>query len=178
MQWKDLPKLIGSAAPLIGGLIGGPAGAAVGQIAASALGVDATPDAVATALKTDPAAAVKLRQIEADERTRLAEIAAQQVAAQAQSDAQNDQEVTKRWQSDMSSDSWLSKNVRPLCLTWSIVMLMLLAWSSIFVDLTPSQVDAMKAWAPLLVGLVGIMVSAYFGSRWSEKLTAIKGVQK
>jgi hypothetical protein len=75
MDWKDLEGVIGSAAPLLGGLIGGPAGAAVGSIVSSALGVGNTPDAVSQAISTNPDAAVKLRQIEADQATKLRELA-------------------------------------------------------------------------------------------------------
>ncbi len=60
MNWKDIAPLMGDAAPLIGGLIGGPAGATVGGLVANALGISATPDAVSQALKTNSDAAEKL----------------------------------------------------------------------------------------------------------------------
>jgi len=64
MKWSDISGLVGKAAPLIGTVLGGPAGATVGAMVASALGVDAEPDAVAKAIQADPQAAVKLKQLQ------------------------------------------------------------------------------------------------------------------
>lgn len=71
MDWKDLAGVVGKAAPLLGTLIGGPAGAAVGGLVASVLGSNATPDAVSQALAINPDAAVKLAEIEARKSTEL-----------------------------------------------------------------------------------------------------------
>ena len=74
--WDKIKDVVGSVAPVAGSLLAGPAGGAVGSMLASALGVDNTPDAVAAAIKSDPQAAVKIREIEAQlEQTRL-EVAA------------------------------------------------------------------------------------------------------
>lgn len=71
MNWSDVAKLAGKAAPLLGTALGGPAGGAVGAIVASALGVENTPEAVSVAVKNDPDAMVKLRQIELDHESQL-----------------------------------------------------------------------------------------------------------
>ncbi|WP_330959064.1 hypothetical protein [Photobacterium sp. 53610] len=63
-MWDKVKQLIGTAAPMVGTLIGGPAGGAVGGLVASALGVDNTPDAIEHAIKNDPDAFLKLKQIE------------------------------------------------------------------------------------------------------------------
>ena len=60
MKWKDIGKMIGKAAPLLGSLLGGPVGGAV----AAALGVEDTEEAVVNALKADPDALVKLKELE------------------------------------------------------------------------------------------------------------------
>lgn len=75
MNWSDIKGLLGSAAPMIGTAIGGPAGAAIGAIVASGLGVENTPKAVSDAIKNDPDAFVKLKQIEADNGASLREYA-------------------------------------------------------------------------------------------------------
>lgn len=81
MEWKDIANVVGKAAPMLGTLLGGPAGAAVGSIISSALGTDNDPSAVSAAL-ADPASAVKLREIEALKAVRLQELIAQQAAAE------------------------------------------------------------------------------------------------
>lgn len=74
MDWKDISKLVGASAPMLGTLLGGPAGAAVGGFIASALGSGSTPDEVSQALASNPDAAVKLKQIEADRQVKLQEM--------------------------------------------------------------------------------------------------------
>ena len=77
MDWKQVGNTaISVGAPLLGGALFGPAGAAVGSIIAAQFGVspDATPDQVLTAIKSDPDAALKLRKIETDHTERLQEL--------------------------------------------------------------------------------------------------------
>jgi len=79
MTWEDVGRAVAKAAPMLGTVLGGPAGGAIGSIVASAFGVEDDPDAVAKAIEKDPQAAVKLRQIEAqneaDIRRHLLELA-------------------------------------------------------------------------------------------------------
>lgn len=77
MDWKQVGNTaISVGAPLLGGALFGPAGAAVGSIIAGKFGVapDATPEQVLTAIKGDPDAALKLRQIETTHVERLQEL--------------------------------------------------------------------------------------------------------
>ena len=74
-------------------------------------------------------------------------------------------EVTKRWESDMASDSWLSKNVRPATL-WlyniSIIILVVLdSWLDGF--------TVKDMWMTILLSNSGMVNTAYFGSRYLEK---------
>lgn len=64
MNWKNISKIVGKAAPLLGTALGGPAGAAIGSMVANALGVENTPDAVAEAVKNNPEAVLKLKEFE------------------------------------------------------------------------------------------------------------------
>jgi len=82
MEWKDIASIVGKSAPMLGTLLGGPAGAAVGGLIASALGTGSAPDDVAQAMAVNPDAAVKLRQIEADRTVRLQELLEQSAAAE------------------------------------------------------------------------------------------------
>lgn len=69
------------------------------------------------------------------------------------------QEVSKRWDYDLKSDSWLSKNVRPLTLVFFSISYVT-GW---FLDYPLDNIT----------GLLSLIVAAYFGSRGFEKLRAI-----
>ena len=115
MDWKDVGKMAAGAAPVLAGILGGPVGAVVGAagaLAASCLGVEAKPEAVAQAIQVDPQAVIKLKELEVAERSRLLDWKESQLKAEQAFDA----ELTERHAADMASDSTLSKNVRPLCL--------------------------------------------------------------
>ena len=75
MDWSDLGKTIAGFAPLLGGVVGGPAGAGIGSIIASAFGVEDEPSAIAKAIASDPEAAIKLKKIELDNKVDLERIA-------------------------------------------------------------------------------------------------------
>lgn len=64
MDWKDIGKAIGKFAPMVGTVIGGPAGAAVGSLVSTVLGVENEPDAIHKALQVDPEAAIKLQSLQ------------------------------------------------------------------------------------------------------------------
>jgi hypothetical protein len=87
MDWKDIAGAVGKAAPILGTLLGGPAGAAVGAIVASALGTGNDPAEVERAIAADPAALVKLREIEATKQVRLQELLTDQAKAEIQTAA-------------------------------------------------------------------------------------------
>lgn len=71
MDWKDIGNLIGKAAPIIGTVVGGPAGTVIGSLIASKLGVENTPEAIYNEVKANPEALVKLKQFELDEQVML-----------------------------------------------------------------------------------------------------------
>jgi len=79
------------------------------------------------------------------------------------------QEVSKRWDSDMKSDSWLSKNTRPLTLIFLTVSMVLL----IFSDSIGESFDVDSGWVDLLKSLLITVYVAYFGSRGAEKFKSI-----
>lgn len=73
MKWSDIADVIGKAAPLIGSVVGGPAGAGVGAMIASALGVENSPEAVQAALG-NPDALLKIKTLESEERKHFLQI--------------------------------------------------------------------------------------------------------
>ncbi len=82
MNWSDLETAIGKAAPILGTLLGGPAGGAVGALISSSLGIANTPDALNNAIAADPALAEKLQEIQINSKVQLQQL--QVTAAQNQ----------------------------------------------------------------------------------------------
>jgi len=86
-------------------------------------------------------------------------------------DLQEMQEITKRWESDMTSDSWLSKNVRPMVLIYLIVVLSI----TIICDGVKSiNFELNESYIRLMETLLITIVVAYFGSRGAEKVMQIR----
>tara|TARA_S200002703_G_scaffold135580_1_gene124526 strand:- start:1848 stop:2321 length:474 start_codon:yes stop_codon:yes gene_type:complete len=79
------------------------------------------------------------------------------------------QNVSNRWNSDMKSDSWLSKNTRPLALIYLTFASTIL----IVLDSFHTRFDVDSAWVELLKTLLITVYVAYFGSRGAEKITKI-----
>ena len=109
----------------------------------------------------DPAQAeqAKLKLLEMQQNGQLAEIQAE-IAGQ--------QEVTKRWQADMASDSWLSKNIRPLTLIAILVGYFTFAMMSAFgIETRGAYVELLGQWGQLVM-------LAYFSGRTIEKVMDMK----
>jgi hypothetical protein len=88
--------------------------------------------------------------------------------AELQADTVEAQEVTKRLQADMSSDSWLSKNVRPMTLV------ALLMSYFIFASVSAFGINVNQVYVELLGQMIMLIVSFYFGGRTLEKLMEMK----
>lgn len=76
------------------------------------------------------------------------------------------QEVTERWRADMNSDSWLSKNIRPLTLAFLVIATVLL----IFIDAGAIDFVVDANWKDLLQIVLITVIGAYFGGRSFEKI--------
>ena len=118
----------------------------------------------------------KLRQLQFEHEEKLLalgiekaklELAEMQMYADAaKADAQN---VTDRWEADMASDSWLSKNIRPMSLIAIFCGYFLFAMMSAFgMNANESYVNLLGQWGMLIMG-------AYFGGRTIEKLAEMRG---
>lgn len=77
------------------------------------------------------------------------------------------QETTKRWTSDMNSDSWWSKNIRPL----SLAFLTLTLFIYIILDSSIDGFTIDPNWIDLLSSLLLLVYGGYFGARSAEKIT-------
>ena len=86
MNWSDIGNLVGRAAPVVGTLLGGPAGAAVGALVANALNVPNDPDSVNVALAANPEALARVQELQINARVQLEQLAvtAEQNRLQAQ----------------------------------------------------------------------------------------------
>ena len=73
--------------------------------------------------------------------------------------------ITSRWKADMNSDSWLSKNVRPLVLIFLVACTMLL----IFIDAGKLNFNVKDSYVDLLQLVLITVIGAYFGGRSFEK---------
>jgi len=113
----------------------------------------------------DPAQAeqAKLKLLEMQQNGELAQIAA---------DTAEQQELTKRQQADMLSDSWLSKNIRPMTL------LFILGGYFIFAMMSAFDLDTNKAYVELLGQWGMLIMSFYFGGRTLEKIMDMKAKEK
>jgi len=117
----------------------------------------------------------KLRQLQFDHEENLLALGIEKakleleemkvLASAAQNDADN---ITDRWQSDMTSDSWLSKNIRPMSLIAIFSGYFLFAMMSAFgFNANESYVTLLGNWGMLIMG-------AYFGGRTVEKLAEMR----
>ena len=81
-------------------------------------------------------------------------------------EAEMQKQVTERWSMDMNSDSWLSKNIRPLVLIFLVVSTVLL----VFIDAGVIAFEVKASWVDLLQLVLITVIGAYFGGRSLEKV--------
>ena len=74
--------------------------------------------------------------------------------------------ITERWKVDMNSDSWLSKNIRPMVLIFLVVSTVLM----IFIDAGILTFEVKDTWVDLLQLVLITVIGAYFGGRSLEKV--------
>jgi hypothetical protein len=142
MDWKDIAKDVAKVAPALGGVLGGPAGAGLGGLIAAALGCGQTPSEVQQALLTNPDAAVKLKEIEAQ--VQLAQIS----AASAQVIA-----VNQTLQADARGDTYWQKSHHAFESTFALLIV-----ASIYILL-----PVLKIPVPLVDPMVWMMIGGILG---------------
>ena len=81
-------------------------------------------------------------------------------------EAEMQKQVTERWKVDMNSDSWLSKNIRPMVLIFLVVSTVLM----IFIDAGAISFEVKSSWVDLLQLVLITVIGAYFGGRSLEKV--------
>ena len=78
--------------------------------------------------------------------------------------------ITSRWKADSMSDSWLSKNVRPLVLVWCIVVF---SFAGILDSIESVPFHINSTWNDTFEKVMMAVVLAYFGGRTTEKATSL-----
>lgn len=146
---NDLLNILKGAAPALATAVAGPMGGMAIKAIADKLGVPASVEAVTSTLQSNPDLALKLKEI--DTRAFEAETKA----------------VTDRWQADMQSDSWLSKNIRPGTLVYILTAYLGFAIADGFgFRIAESYVNLLGQWGMLVM-------TAYFGGRSAEKIVGV-----
>jgi hypothetical protein len=154
---NDLLGLLKGIAPTLATAVAGPLGGMAVSALASKFGVSDTVESVAKAIAGDPQAAQKIAEIELE----FAKLAAEAMKNE-------DNNVSTRWSADMSSDSWLSKNIRPMSLVAIFIGYFLFAMMSAFgLNANEAYVTLLGQWGMLIMG-------AYFGGRTVEKLAEMR----
>ncbi len=123
MNWSDIKSLIAESAPVLGSLLGGPAGGAVGGLIAKALGVEASADKVAAAVKSDPEALLKLRQLELAQQEKLTKM-------MLDFDAARLSEVNQTMRAEFAQEDAYVKRWRPT-LGYAVTLTWVVTWFSI-----------------------------------------------
>jgi hypothetical protein len=143
-----LLDLLKSAAPALATAVAGPMGGLAVKAIADKLGVGNTVEAVTQALTANPDLQLKLREID------VRQFEAEQKA------------ISERWQADMASDSWLSKNIRPMTLIYLLSAYLIMALLDGFgFRIAEAYVTLLGQWGMLVM-------AAYFGGRTVEKVTS------
>jgi hypothetical protein len=154
---NDLLNLLKGVAPTLATAVAGPLGGMAVSALASKFGVSDSVDAVAKAIAGDPQAAQKIAETELE----FAKLAADAMKNE-------DNNVSTRWNADMASDSWLSKNIRPMSLVAIFAGYFLFAMMSAFgLNANEAYVTLLGQWGMLIMG-------AYFGGRTVEKLAEMR----
>jgi outer membrane lipoprotein SlyB len=173
MNWSDVTNFIGGAAPVVGGLLAGKAGEAVGTIVAKALGVEDKPDAVIDALKNSPDAIIKIKELENSKA--IADMANQLDNKKA--DYAHDEayltDVSNARQMQMTAlnqeDIFSKRYVYYLATAWSVFAFLYIA-SVTFATIPAANVRIVDTVLGVLLGtIIGTIMNYFFGSSLGSK---------
>ncbi|MGQ8364183.1 hypothetical protein [Glaciecola sp. 1036] len=122
---------------------------------------------------------IEQQKIKTAYRLRLQELLMQMDREAAMHEEKQEQELTERLRLDMKSDSWLSKNIRPMTLIFMTVSIVILMFLTIFNSgLTPDQVKLVEEWIPFFQTIMLTIYGFYFGSRGIEKIQKIRSARE
>ena len=165
--------------PIIASLLGTLAESGLGLLSSAiqAKGKEVVENAIGVKISDNPNSEeiAKLRQLQFDHEERLLELGIEKARLEQEelkallaAQASEDNNVTDRWKADMSSDSWLSKNIRPIALIAIFIAFFLFTMMSAF------GFNAQEGYVNLLGQWGQIIFLAYFGGRTVEKLADMR----
>jgi len=166
--------------PIVGALLGtlAESGLTLLSSAIQAKGKEVVENTLGVKIPDNPTPedVAKLRQLQYDHEERLLELGIEKAKMElaelqlfADAAKNEDNNISNRWDADMASDSWLSKNIRPMSLIAIFLGYFLFAMMSAFgYNANESYVTLLGNWGMLIMG-------AYFGGRTVEKLAEMRG---
>ena len=165
--------------PIVGALLGtlAQSGLTLLSSAIQATGKEVVEKTLGVQIPDDPTPAdvEKLRQLQYDHEERLLELGIEkarleqeELKALLEAAKNEDNNVSDRWKADMSSDSWLSKNIRPMTLVYILSAYLL------FAGLSAAGINVNEAYVALLGQWGMLVMTAYFGGRTVEKVMEMR----
>lgn len=169
--------------PIVATLLGTLAQNGLGLLSSAiqAKGKEVVENALGVKISDDPSPeeVSKLRQLQFDHEERLLElgiekarIEQEELKALLAAQANQEDNVSRRWQADMASDSWLSKNIRPGTLIYILTAYLL------FAGLSAAGIEVNEAYVALLGQWGMLVMTAYFGGRTVEKVMEMRRKDK
>lgn len=165
--------------PIIASLLGTLAESGLGLLSSAiqAKGKEVVENAIGVKISDNPNSEeiAKLRQLQFDHEERLLELGIEKARLEQEelrallaAQASQDNNVTDRWKADMTSDSWLSKNVRPGTLVYLLTAYLIFALLDGYgYKISESYVNLLGQWGMLVM-------TAYFGGRTVEKVMEMR----
>ncbi len=165
--------------PIVGALLGTLAQNGLGLLSSAiqAKGKEVVESTLGVKIPDNPTPAdvEKLRQLQFEHEERLLElgiekarIEQEELKALLAAQANQEDNVSKRWQADMASDSWLSKNIRPMTLVYILTAYL------VFAGLSAAGINVQEAYVSLLGQWGMLVMTAYFGGRTVEKVMEMR----
>ena len=128
MDWSDIGSMLGKAAPVVGTLLGGPAGGAVGGLISQALGTDAEPDKVAQMLDQDPAAYERIKKLEQEHERELRQMMLEaetskltQVNKTMRAEAASNDAYVRRWRPTFGYLTAIAWALQSVAIAWVFI---------------------------------------------------------
>jgi hypothetical protein len=166
--------------PIVGALLGtlAESGLTLLSSAIQAKGKDVVEKTLGVKIPDSPTSAdvEKLRQLQYDHEERLLELGIEKAKLEQQeleallaAQANQENNVSDRWKADMASDSWMSKNIRPMTLIYILSAYLL------FAGLSAAGINVQESYVSLLGQWGMLVMTAYFGGRTVEKVMELRG---